>query len=376
MWTLVSLRRIAGIVIAAALAGCDDDARPSLTIQREAHTGTANPTYAEAIRESEVTVSDLTRESPAISVAVAVDGEVVWSAAFGFRDLESRAPALPADRYRIYSLSKVITSTTMMKLVESGLMDLDAPVDRYVSGYPNPGNAITVRRLAGHLGGIRHYRGNEALWTRRCSTPAEAVTVFRDDALLHDPGTKYLYSSWGYALLSSAIENAAGLPFARTVDSLALQPAGTRGIEPETLLKSTGTMVTPYEPDGDSVRIARPVDNSCKWGAGAFVASSGEMARFASALLAGRIVSKQSLETMLAPMQTGDGSSTDYGMGIGASKDSIGRRQAVHTGSAIGGRAALYMLPDERVVVVLLSNVEGDRLSGSAAKIADRFARR
>jgi CubicO group peptidase (beta-lactamase class C family) len=270
----------------------------------------------------------------------------------------------------------VITTTTMMKLVESGLMDLDAPVDRYVRPFPNPGNAITVRRLAGHLAGIRHYRGDEALWTRRCSTPEEAVTVFRGDELLHAPGTEYLYSSWGYALLSSAIENAAELPFARAVDSLSLQPAGTRGIELEAMLKSAGTMVTPYEPDGDTVRIARPVDNSCKWGAGAFVATSGDMARFASALLAGRIVSKQSLETILKPMQTNDGTSTDYGMGIGATKDSTGRRRAVHTGSAIGGRAALYMLPDEGVVVVLLSNVEGDRLSGSAASIADRFARR
>ncbi len=74
------------------------------------------------------------------------------------------------------------------------------------------------------------------------------------------------------------------------------------------------------------------------------------MARFGAALVGGKILSQKSLNEMLTPMKTSAGASTDYAMGFGVATDSLGVRRVAHTGSAIGGRSAMFMFPDSGIV--------------------------
>src|SRR5262249_55161977 len=101
----------------------------------------------------------LARGIPGFSVTVAVDGKIVYSEGFGYADLEERVPAWPTTKFRIGSVSKPLTAIALVKLVEQGKLDLDAPIHKYVPSFPDKGATITPRMLAGHLGGIRHYKG-------------------------------------------------------------------------------------------------------------------------------------------------------------------------------------------------------------------------
>ena len=74
-------------------------------------------------------------------------------------------------------------------------------------------------------------------------------------------------------------------------------------------------------------------------------------------------------------MKDSSGEDTGYAFGWGVGVDEAGRHYASHSGGAIGGRAAVYLLREERIVVAILANMEGDRLTGEAAQIADIFAR-
>ena len=103
----------------------------------------------------------LGRGTPGLALAVAVDGKIVYSEGFGYADLEERVPVWPTTKFRIGSISKPLTATALMQLVEAGKLDLDAPVQKYVPSFPDKGAVITVRMVGGHLGGIRHYRGDE-----------------------------------------------------------------------------------------------------------------------------------------------------------------------------------------------------------------------
>ncbi len=360
------------IALLTVAGSCRSAAQPALPMQTAPRTGIADPRYQSAIDSAAKLVAALTTGSPAISVAVAVGPAIVWSAAFGFSDLERSIPATPSSRFRAYSLSKGLTATAAIALRDQGRLDLDAPIQRYLPDFPNPQAKITTRLLAGHLAGVRHYRGNEALWTRSCQTIQEAIDVFKSDPLEHQPGTTYSYSSWGYVLLSGVVSAAAGAPYADVVGRLVLAPAGMTA----TGLENAGSnqdLVAFYEPSGKSVKPARKVDNSCKWGAGGYVTTAEDMARFGAALLGGRIVASASVNEMLTSMRTTSGAPTDYGMGFGVATDSLGKRRAAHSGSAIGGRAAMFMLPDAGIVVVLLSNIEGERLTGPAGSIARLF---
>src|SRR5688500_16659502 len=107
------LPKHARLVLAAAIviaSACEGDPRPSLALQSTPHTRVADSGYATAIDSARKIAAALTTASPAIAVAVAVGPTIVWSAAFGFSDLERRTPATPDDRFRAYSLSKGLTA--------------------------------------------------------------------------------------------------------------------------------------------------------------------------------------------------------------------------------------------------------------------------
>src|SRR5438445_10193376 len=90
-----------------------------------------------------------------------------------------------------------MTAAAVALLYEQGKLDLDAPVQRYVPSFPDKGVPITTRQLAGHLAGIRHYRGDEFLLNRRFTSVLEGLTIFQGDSLLFPPGTKFSYSTYG-----------------------------------------------------------------------------------------------------------------------------------------------------------------------------------
>ncbi|MCY3600610.1 MAG: serine hydrolase [Gemmatimonadetes bacterium] len=156
--------------------------------------------WAEVIATSRGKLDSLRRAMsiPGLSISVSVDRRVVWSEGMGYADLELRSPATPQTRYRIGSVSKILTAAGAALLHQRGELDLDAPVQEYVPSFPHkPEGEITTRLLAGHLAGIRHYVDIEAEYylTRRYETVFEALDLFRDDPLVATPGTEWSYSS-------------------------------------------------------------------------------------------------------------------------------------------------------------------------------------
>jgi len=152
---------------------------------------------------------------PGLSVAVAVDGEVVWAEGFGFADLEQCVPVTAKTKFRIGSVSKPLTAAAAALLYQEGKLSLDAPIQRYVPAFPDKGHVITTRQLLGHLAGIRHYNAAEGNKENQdiYRSVAESLKRFQDDPLVADPGSKWSYSSYGYVLASAAIERASGQDF-------------------------------------------------------------------------------------------------------------------------------------------------------------------
>jgi CubicO group peptidase (beta-lactamase class C family) len=101
--------------------------------------------------------------APSVSVAVVKHGKLAWTGAgaYGFFDLENFVPATSSTMYRLASISKPITATAVLQLVQAGKIDLDAPAQNYCPAYPPKGQTITTRELLGHLAGVRHYKNPE-----------------------------------------------------------------------------------------------------------------------------------------------------------------------------------------------------------------------
>lgn len=154
---------------------------------------------------------------PGIVVGVSIKGEPCWVQGFGFSNLETATRCNKNTVMRIASISKPITMAAVAKLYEEGKIDLDKNIfhfigdkfpEKKVDGEKVP---ITIRQLASHLGGIRHYKKDEVLSSsllKKYSNSVDALETFAQDDLLSKPGTKFDYSTYGYTLIAAAVEMA------------------------------------------------------------------------------------------------------------------------------------------------------------------------
>jgi serine beta-lactamase-like protein LACTB, mitochondrial len=302
----------------------------------------------------------LARGIPGLSVTVARDGKIIYSEGFGFADLEEHVPAKATTKFRIGSVSKPITAAVLVKLVEQNKLDLDAPIQKYVPSFPDKGEPITLRELAGHLGGIRHYKEGEFYIQQHFNSVLEGLAIFKDDPLVDPPGVKFHYSSYGYNLLSAAIENACGKEFLSCMRDQEFVPLGLKNTVPDQPIEIIEQRSRFYVHEKDApLQNAPYVDNSYKWAGGGFLSTTEDLVHFGSALLQPGFLSKESLALLFTSQKTKAGEETGYGMGFPVGKSKSGQRIFHHSGGSVGGTSQLILYPDEHLVIAMICNYSG-----------------
>lgn len=292
-------------------------------------------------------------EIPGVQVAVAMGDRVVWSEGFGLADVSSARPVTTGTRFRLGSVSKLVTVYALARLVAEGRLDLDAPVQTYVPTFPDKGQRITARALAGHLAGIRHYDLRDVMGPpRHFATVGDSLAVFANDPLVAPPGERYAYSSYGYTLLSAALEGASGEPFLALVGRL-MGELGLTSIGPDDARAELPERTRFYARPGVE---AAPHDSSAKWAGGGLLGTAEDLVRFAAAHGVGRRFDEATRALLFTPQKTSAGEATGVGLGWRIGEDPAGRVVHHHAGSMDGCRAVLVYYPHEDVAVALLSN--------------------
>lgn len=329
--------------------------------------GTLDPRYRDAAARARRHLAALRaeREIPGLAVALGVAGRLVWSEGVGYADRDRGLGACPDQQFRLQSVSKPVTAAGMARLAERGLLDLDAPVRRYVPGLPPALGAVTARQLASHRAGVRHYRDDaEALTTTRYDTAVASLEKFRDDPLLFAPGSASAYSTYGFVLLSAAMEGASGLDFPGLMRREVFEPLGMRRTEAERGGRQPGAgrvrfydNVTPYSMDG-RVHPSPPLDFSGKWGGGGLLSTVEDLVRFANAHMPP--FNRGFLrDDTLAEQFTARTGTRFFGRSLGweLARDHRARRVCLHFGAGSGGTSFLAIFPDQRVSVAVLANL-------------------
>jgi CubicO group peptidase (beta-lactamase class C family) len=300
---------------------------------------------------------------PAVSLMVQL-GDVRWTEAFGYTDVENAVRAKVNSVYRLASVSKVFTATAVMQLVERGKIELDAPIQRYVREYPEKAHVVTVRQLLNHTSGLRHYRSDddeadpEVNNTRRFSTLAEAVAQFSQDPLQQEPGAKLLYSTHAYTLLGRAVEMAAGTTFDEYMREHIFRPAGLTQTRIDSVREIISMRVKGYQASRTGVLENAPLsDTSNRIPGGGFVSTVEDLTRFAAAVQDGTLIRRDSFARMTVPDVLPGGEPNLVGLGwlVGGS---VGRTDAIwHAGNQYGATSMLYLLPDKHLSIAILTNM-------------------
>jgi serine beta-lactamase-like protein LACTB, mitochondrial len=299
---------------------------------------------------------------PGLSVAIVKEDQLRYSKGFGLADLENSVAAKSTTVYRLGSLSKTITATAVMQLMERGKLDLDAPVQKYCAAFPAKPWPVTARQLLAHMAGVRDYDNQKFLEeyfsTRHYNSITESLDIFRNDPLLQEPGTKYKYSTYGYNVLGCVIEGASAMSYGDYIRESILKPAGMNetGIDDLTRIIANRAHGYSRTQKGELLNT-RLADTSNKIAAGGLISSVEDISRFAIALQTGKLLGSAAVEQMWTLQKTNDGQAIPYALGWRIAERN-GMKEVFHGGAAAGFSTFLYLLPAKKVAVVLMANME------------------
>jgi CubicO group peptidase (beta-lactamase class C family) len=321
---------------------------------------------------------------PGLSVAVGAGGEIVWAEGFGWADLENRVPVAPATRFRIGTASTALTSAAAGLLLEKDRLKLDDEIQTYVPAFPKKQWPVTLRQLMGHMAGVRNDGGDEGpLYGLHCEKTGEGLQPFAERPLLFEPGTQYRYSSYGWILVSAAVEAVADEPFLTFMQKQIFDPLGmddTRADSATKPILDRATFYFPkfaadprYGPD-----VMRPVDYSCYAGSGVFLSTPSDLVRFALAINSGQLLQPATVQLLQTSQRLPSGEETGYGLGWDLETVDLAGKQTRwvgHEGTSLGGMvASLMTFAEHGIVVSVTSNISYADTESLAVKIAQAFA--
>lgn len=345
---------------------------------------------------------------PALSVVLATPQEVVYARGFGLADGPNGQEATPESVYQWGSITKTVTATAVLQLVEHGLVDLDAPVSDYLDYVPAE-PPVTVRNLLTHASGF----------------PEDANAIFRllrlegeaptnHDAYLRDyfgagferlgaPGTVSVYANPNFILLGELVANRSGMPYADYVRQRIFDPLGMErtgfGLENEGLVEYAALAAIPAaemativslideaQGGGAGATYFREIDDRYAWlnpfvieqgGAGGLVGPVTDLARFGQMLLNGgtidgvRILAPASVALLREPQNSVNG--TRLRIGLAWHFGGVAPHAFIeHDGGGPGLQAKLRLYPDDGLAVALLANgagVDRDEIADAAAYV-------
>jgi CubicO group peptidase (beta-lactamase class C family) len=307
---------------------------------------------------------------PGLSIGF-IEGDFSWARGFGWADVENQSPAKPESSYRLASISKTITAAAILKLAEEGKIKLDAEIQAYVPYFPRKKWPVTVRQLLGHLSGIPHYR-NDAVEShiKEPKDTRQSLAIFQDFPLVAEPGTRYVYSSYGYDLLGAAVEGASGLPFGLFLKTRIFDPLGMTDSRLDNPGEIIPNRVRGYQLVNGRLRNSEYVDISSRFGAGGIRSTVLDLLTYARGIMKGDILNKATWRMMFTTQVLPNGQATWYGLGWRV-RPWNGHFSVGHTGSQPETRTQLLLLPEDGIAVAAACNLEGANLLPYVRRLAD-----
>jgi CubicO group peptidase (beta-lactamase class C family) len=294
---------------------------------------------------------------PGAAVLVEKDGKVLLRKGYGMANLELGVPIAPEMVFRLGSITKQFTALAILKLAEQGKLALSDDLTKYLPDFPTHGQTITLEHLLTHTSGIKSYTSLPE-WRktiRQDLTPQQVVDLFKNEPADFAPGEKMLYDNSGYFLLGMVIEKVTGKAYGDWLAETIFTPLGMTHTSYGADAPIIPGRVAGYEGEPGHYRNAGYLSMTQPYAAGSLISTVDDLALWERALFLGTLVKKELFDRMVTPYRLKSGKSTGYGYGL-ALWSFEGHRVIEHGGGINGFSTELLRLPEDRIVVVVLSN--------------------
>ena len=304
------------------------------------------------------------KQLPALSIALVDDQKIVWSRGFGFVDPQHKMAATADTVYRVGSVSKPFTTLLLMMLVEMGLIDLDAPVQKYLPELrpKNPYNkAITLRQMVSHRSGLVRESPVGNYFDDSGPSLAQTVKSINQTTLVYEPETTTSYSNAALATVGYVIERHQKASFAKLVQTKLLEPLGMKNssFDPSPKLRERMAQAMMWTYHGRE--FPAPTWDIGMGPAGSLYSTANDLGKFLSFLFAGgrsgekQLLKKETLDSMWKIQFAKKDAKTGFGLSFFVSEFE-GRRRVGHGGAVYGFATDLSALPDDKLGVVVIAS--------------------
>ncbi len=293
------------------------------------------------------------------SALVEKDGKILLNKGYGYSNVSKKIKNTTDSKYQIYSITKSITATLILKLVEEARLSLTDKLSKFYPSFPM-GDSITIENLLTHTSGIYNYNND---FSMPVNSEKSMLQFLRTQPLDFSPGTDWNYSNTGYFLLGFIIQKVTGLPYETAVRKFIFGPLKmtSSGFNYKALVdnkKTTGYTIL-YN---DTSNVATLYDNNELFAAGGIYSTTEDLHKFHVAMQTNKIINENLTSRAYTPFRNNYG----YGWFI----DSIsGKRVISHSGGASGFRTNLIRIPEDDLCIILLCNSENSDVTAIKKKL-------
>lgn len=300
------------------------------------------------------------------AVLVARDGKPILSKGYGKANLEWGVDVTPDTKFRLGSVTKQFTGMAILLLEEEGKLSTADPLHKLVPEAPDSWRGVTIHHLLTHTGGVPSFTSIPEYMKNKLqpAPPLESLKWVAAKPLEFTPGERFKYSNTGYTLLGLIVERASGMGYGEFVQKRIFGPLGMKDTGYDTQREVVARFASGYSQGPRGLRPAEHIDMTVPHGAGALYSTVLDLMKWDAALREGKLLSAASYEKYFRPEKDGYA----YGWSV-ETRDGV--KQISHGGGIDGFSTMIVRVPEQKLVVVTLSNLE-QSLGG---KLAQELAR-
>ncbi len=313
-------------------------------------------------------------DKPGASVLIFKDDKIVFKKGYGVSNVSTQEKITQNTNFRLASITKQFTAMSILLLAQKGRIKLEDPLTKYFSSFPAYGKDIKIKNLLTHTSGLMDYED--------LMSPSQAVQLhdtnclqlmYKANGLYFTPGTQYKYSNTGYAILALIVEKITGQDYAVFLKENIFKPLKMKN----SVAFEEGKSTIPNRAYGYSLNNGSWVETdqsmtSAVLGDGGIYTNTIEMTQWIKALWDYKFLGSEMQIQSWTRKKLNNGAPIDYGYGWHI-ENYKNITHPHHGGSSVGFRNQLLLFPEQKLMVILLTNRnEGDPMN-EAKKIADLY---
>lgn len=305
---------------------------------------------------------------PGAALAVIKDGKVIKKSGYGLANIETQTPVSSASVFKIASVSKPMIAMGIMMLSEEGKLQLDDPVSKYLPATPDTWKPVTIRHFLSHTSGV--VRESPGFDGYLIQPDTHVIKAAYKEPLRFTPGEKYEYCNVGYYSLAEIIRKVSGKPWHEFLTERIFGPLAMTATRTTSFTDIVPHRVNAYSLQGGKLENTFPFLTLRP--SGAFLSSLDDLIRWNEALTRHQLLKPESYQAMWTPFRLNNGTDSEYGLGWSIDRQN-NRRRVRHGGSLNGFKSEFVHYRDERLTVILLTNLNEAVPAGIAGKVAELY---